>query len=154
MFTVAALGLGSVLLSSSSDGQGPDGERQTTAADTFSEEKLEKQVTSLLAQNRQEKGGSRTPRTFGTQSESGAAQPKVFKQPAVPGCVREGIGRNDVALATEKGTYKGREALLVVLPDVSDDTRVTAYIVEAACVDNPSSDAAAKVLLKHSYARS
>ncbi|WP_081236185.1 anti-sigma factor family protein [Streptomyces viridosporus] len=154
VFTVAALGLGSVVLSSWNDGTGPSEEPRTTAADTFSEGKLEKQVTDLLAQSQQEGGGSRTPDTFGTQSESGAARPKVLKQPAVPGCVREGIGSNDAALATEQGRYKGKEALLVVLPDASDDTRVTAYIVEATCVDNPSSGTAAKVLLKHSYLRS
>jgi hypothetical protein len=154
VFTVAALGIGSVLLSSMNDDQGSGDDRQTTATDTFAAGKLEKKVTELLAKSRQEDGGSRTPRTFGMESENGAARPKVLKQPAVPGCVREGIGRNDAALATEKGTYKGKEALLVVLPDVSDDTRVTAYIVEATCVDNPSSDTTAKVLLKHSYTRS
>ncbi|MEV6001317.1 hypothetical protein AB0M25_18985 [Streptomyces griseomycini] len=154
VFTVAALGLGSVLLSPWNDGKEPDGEQQTTAADTFSEEKLEKQVTDLLAHSQPEGTGSRTPHTFGMQSESGAASPKVLKQPAVPECVREGIGRNDAALATEQGTYGGKKALLVVLPDVSDDTRVTAYIVDATCVDTPSPDATAKVLLKHSYTRS
>ncbi|CAL9512581.1 hypothetical protein SUDANB176_03683 [Streptomyces sp. enrichment culture] len=154
VFTVAALGLGSVLLSPWSDGKGPDEDRRATAADTFSEGKLEKQVTDLLAQSQREGTGSRTPHTLEVESESGAADPRVFKQPTVPECVREGIGRNDAALATEQGTYEGKKALLVVLPDVSDDTRVTAYIVEATCVDTPSSDATAKVLLKHSYARS
>ncbi|CAL9505990.1 zf-HC2 domain-containing protein [Streptomyces sp. Tu 3180] len=153
VFTVAALGLGSVLLSPWGDGKEPDEEQRTTATDTFSEGKLEKQVTDLLAQS-QQKGGSRTPHPFGMESESGAARPRVLNQPAVPECVREGIGRNDAALATEQGTYKGKDALLVVLPDVSDDTRVTAYIVEATCVDNTSSDTTAKVLLKHSYTRS
>ncbi|MET7291751.1 hypothetical protein ABZS79_06280 [Streptomyces griseoloalbus] len=153
VFTVAALGLGSVVLSSLNDGTGPDEGRRSTASDTFSEGKLEKQVTDLLAQSPGAKGSS-SAHPFGMESESGAASPKVLKQPTVPECVREGIGRNDAALATEEGTYKGKEALLVVLPDVSDDTRVTAYIVEATCVDNPSSDVAAKILLKHSYTRS
>ncbi|GAA3500318.1 hypothetical protein GCM10019016_074240 [Streptomyces prasinosporus] len=154
VFTVAALGLGSVLLSPWSEGKGPDEEQRTTVADTFSEGRLEKQVTDLLARSQQEGGGSRTPHPFEMESESGAARPRVLNQPAVPECVRDGIDRNDAALATEQGTYKGRDALLVVLPDVSDDTRVTAYIVEATCVDDPSSDTPAKVLLKHSYTRS
>ncbi|MEV8594405.1 hypothetical protein [Streptomyces sp. NPDC052012] len=152
VFTVAALGLGSVVLSSTNGSNDPTEGRETTAADTFSDGKLEKQVSDLLAQSQGKGGGSRTP--FGLESEGSGASPRVLKEPAVPACVREGIGRNDAALATEKGTYEGKEALLVVLPDASDDTRVTAYIVEATCVDNPSSATKAKVLLKHSYTRS
>ncbi|GAA2294142.1 hypothetical protein GCM10010415_77720 [Streptomyces atrovirens] len=154
VFTVAALGLGSVVLSSMNDGTGQDEGSRTTASDTFSEGKLEKQVTDLLAQSQGKVKGPGTVHTLGSQPESDAANPRVLKEPAVPKCVSDGIGRNDAALATEKGVYKGKDALLVVLPDVSDDTRVTAYIVEAACVDNPSAAGTAKVLLKHSYTRS
>ncbi|MFI5567895.1 anti-sigma factor family protein [Streptomyces sp. NPDC051740] len=157
VFTVAALGLGSVVLSSLNDGTGQDEGTRTTASDTFSEGKLEKQVTDLLAQSQQGQGkvkGPGTVHTLGSQSESDAVNPRVLKEPAVPKCVSDGIGRNDAALATETGTYKGKDALLVVLPDPSDDTRVTAYIVEATCVDNPSAATTAKVLLKHSYTRS
>jgi hypothetical protein len=153
VFTVAALGLGSVVLSSLNDNTGSEEGPRASASDTFSEGKLEKQVTDLLAQGQGEAKGSSSAHPFGMESESGGASPKVLKQPSVPECVREGIGRNDAALATEQGRYQGKDALLVVLPDVSDDTRVTAYIVEATCVDNPS-DAAAEVLLKHSYSRS
>lgn len=153
VFTVAALGLGSVVLSSLNDDTGPDDGQRTTASDTFSEAKLERQVTDLLARSQQKGNGSGSPHTFGLESESGAANPRVLKAPSVPECVREGIGRNDAALATEQGTFRGEQALLVVLPDTSDDTRVTAYIVEATCVSNPSSSATAKVLLKHSYTR-
>ncbi|MFI1419818.1 anti-sigma factor family protein [Streptomyces sp. NPDC020731] len=154
VFTVAALGLGSVVLSSMNDGTGQDEGPRTTVSDTFSEGKLEKQVTDLLAQSQGKVQGSGTVHTLGSQSESDAANPRVLKEPSVPKCVSDGIGRNDAALATEKGTYKGKDAVLVVLPDVSDDTRVTAYIVEATCVDNPSAATTAKVLLKHSYTRS
>ncbi|GGX12244.1 hypothetical protein GCM10010297_37070 [Streptomyces malachitofuscus] len=153
VFTVAALGLGSVVLSSLNDDTGPDDGQRTTASDTFSEEKLERQVTDLLARSQQKGNGSSSPHTFGLESESGAANPRVLKAPSVPECVREGIGRNDAALATEQGIFRGEQALLVVLPDTSDDTRVTAYIVEATCVSNPSSSTTAKVLLKHSYTR-
>lgn len=154
VFTVAALGLGSVVLSSMNDGTGQDEGPRTTVSDTFSEGKLEKQVTDLLAQSQGEAQGSGTAHTLGSQPGSDPASPRVLKEPVVPECVSDGIGRNDAALATEKGTYKGKDAMLVVLPDVSDETRVTAYIVEATCVDNPSAATTAKVLLKHSYTRS
>ncbi|MFD3826051.1 anti-sigma factor family protein [Streptomyces sp. NPDC058625] len=151
VFTVAALGLGTVFLSSQNEDPG-DG-RQTAAADTFSERELEKRVSDLLAQGRMKTTSSNSPQTFGLESESGSAtSPRVLKS-AVPECIRKGIGRDDAALATEEGTYEGREVLLVVLPDASDDTRVTAYLVDTACVSRPSSASTAKVLLKHSYAR-
>ncbi|MFC1227048.1 hypothetical protein [Streptomyces sp. Sce081] len=150
-FTIAALGLGTVVLSSQNEDAGNG--RRTTATDTFSEGKLEKQVSDLLAQNRRKIDSSRSSQPFGLESTSGTtAGPRVLKA-TVPECVREGIGRDDAVLATEEGTYEGREALLVVLPDTSDDTRVTAYIVDATCVADPSSTSAAKVLLEHAYTR-
>ncbi|MEU6524596.1 anti-sigma factor [Streptomyces sp. NPDC046924] len=152
VFTVAALGLGTLFLTSQNDETGPGGVQQT-ASDTFSEGELEKQVSDLLAQNQRKGGSSRMPQTLEMESEAEAASPRVFQQPTVPACVREGIGRDDAALATEQGVYKGRTALLVVLPNPSDDTRVTAYIVDATCVGNPSSATTAKVLLKNSYTR-
>ncbi|MDT6986472.1 anti-sigma factor family protein [Streptomyces lusitanus] len=152
-FAVAALGLGSVVLSSLNGGGGPDEEqRTTTAADTFSEGKLQKQVTDLLARSPEQDKGARSPHTFG-MSDTSSANPRVLTKPAVPECVQEGIGRNDAALATEQGVYQGKTALLVVLPDASDATRVTAYIVDATCVGNASPSSTAKVLLEHSYAR-
>jgi anti-sigma factor RsiW len=152
----AAIGLGSVIVSSLT-GESPSGntaqEQQTAVADTFSEGRLQDQVTSLIAAGGTQ-NGARTPRSFGMESENGGetAENHVFKQPTVPECVRKGIGRDDAVIATEQGVYKGREALLVVLPDAANDTRVTAYIVEAACVDQPAVGKA-KILLKHSYAR-
>ncbi|MEU2910436.1 anti-sigma factor family protein [Streptomyces massasporeus] len=150
VFTVAALGLGSVLLSSLGDNKSDTaGERQTTAADTFSEGKLQEQVTGLLTENQTKQGGSRTP--FGAATAPGTNQPKVLKEVVVPGCVRDGIGRDDTALATEDGTYQGKKAMLVLLPDAADATRVTAYIVDATCVDHEAPSAAGKVLLKRTY---
>ncbi|MFF7488345.1 anti-sigma factor family protein [Streptomyces luteogriseus] len=152
VFTVAALGLGSVLLSSLGDNKPPHdtaGERQTTAADTFSEGKLREQVTGLLAENKTKGGGSRTP--FGAATAPGTNQPKLAKEVVVPGCVRDGIGRDDAALATEDGTYQGKKAMLVLLPDAADATRVTAYIVDATCVDHELPSAAGNVLLKRTY---
>ncbi|GHE31485.1 hypothetical protein AB0L12_12425 [Streptomyces cellulosae] len=153
-FAVAALGLGSVVLSSLNGGGGPDDEqRTTTAADTFSEGKLEEKVDNLLARSPEQNKGARSPHTFGTEPESSGAKPRVLTKPEVPQCVQEGIGRNDTALATEQGVYEGKAALLVVLPDASDATRVTAYIVDATCVENTSPSTTAKVLLEQSYAR-
>ncbi|MFI8888899.1 anti-sigma factor family protein [Streptomyces paradoxus] len=152
VFTVAALGLGSVLLSSLGDNKPPHdtaGERQTTAADTFSEGKLQKQVTDLLSENKTKGGGSRTP--FGAATAPGSDENRVLKTPVVPGCVRDGIGRDDAALATENGTYQGKKAMLVLLPDASDATRVAAYIVDATCVDQAAPAAAGKVLLERTY---
>ncbi|WP_367321991.1 hypothetical protein [Streptomyces sp. HUAS ZL42] len=153
-FTAAALGLGSVLLTSlmgGSSGPGAEG-GQTTAADTFSAAQLEKQVTDLLGEGRSPGGGSRTPHSLGVERGVGTEKPKVLKQPTVPACVQNGIGRNDAALATKEGRYKGTHALLVVLPDASDSTRVTAYIVDATCVEHPSTSKA-EVLLTDTYAR-
>ncbi|MEQ8145749.1 hypothetical protein [Streptomyces sp. OP7] len=153
VFAVAALGLGSVVLASMNDsGNSPEGQR-TTAADTFSKGKLERQVADLLARNSEQDKSARSPHTFGLPSDSGAANPRVLTKPAVPACIQDGIGRNDAALATEQGIYQGKDALLVVLPDASDATRVTAYIVEATCVRNASPSSTAQVLLEHSYTR-
>ncbi|CAM5257317.1 hypothetical protein SVIOM342S_00167 [Streptomyces violaceorubidus] len=152
----AAIGLGSVIVSSLT-GESPSGdtahEQQTALADTFSEGRLKDKVSTLIADGSPQ-NGSRTPRSFGMESENGGetTENHVFKQPTVPECIRKGIGRDDAVIATEPGVYQGKEALLVVLPDAAHDTRVTAYIVELACVDQPAVGKA-KILLKHSYAR-
>ncbi len=157
VFTVAALGLGSVLVSTLNDGKpsGPTAQgRQTATADTFSESTLERQVSGLLAKRQDSEDGSRGHSSMGMEGGPSIASPKIFKQPTVPDCVRKGIGRNDAsALATEKGTYKGTDALLVVMPDTTDGTRVTAYIVDATCVTQAPSTPA-KVLFTHSYPQS
>lgn len=153
----AAIGLGSVVVVSLT-GESPSdhtaSEQQTALADTFSEGRLKDKVTHLIADGGAQ-NGSRTPRSFGMESENGGetAENHVFKQPTVPACIQQGIGRDDAPIATEPGVYQGKEALLVVLPDATQDTRVTAYIVESACVDQPAVGKA-KILLKHSYPRS
>ncbi|NHI08504.1 hypothetical protein STPH2_3869 [Streptomyces sp. KO7888] len=153
----AAIGLGSVIVSSLTGGSQSEDTaqgQQTALADTFSEGHLKEKVTGLVADGSAQ-NGSRTPRSFGMESENGGetAENHVFKQPTVPECVRKGIGRDDAAIATEQGVYKGKEALLVVMPDAANDTRVTAYIVESTCVNQPAIGKA-MILLKHSYARS
>lgn len=146
----AALGLGTVLVTSLTGGGSGTAKAPQTTADTFAQGTLQRQVTDLLAQN-SESGGSRAPRSLGIESDTGG--PKVYRQLTVPECVQKGIGRKDAALATEEGTYQGTDALLVVLPETGNSGRVTAYIVDATCVKDPSSADTAKVLLKNSYPR-
>jgi hypothetical protein len=155
VFTVAALGLGSVLLSSLGDGQPArdtaEG-RQTAPADTFSEGKLRSQVSDLLSENKSEtEGGGDSRSPFGAATAPGTNHPRVLKGVVVPGCVRDGIGREDNALAVENGRYQGKKAMLVLLPDAADATRVTAYIVDATCVDQQGSASKGTVLLERSY---
>ncbi|MDX3241531.1 hypothetical protein [Streptomyces sp. ME18-1-4] len=149
VFTAAALGLGSVLVSSLT-GSGPGSSaHQSTGPDTFSASKLESQVTDLLAKA----GGSRASEGMKAEGQSGSPQNRTFLQPpAVPPCVQQGIGRSDEALAVEDGRYQGTDALLVVLSDTSDSTRVRVYIMDKTCVKHPSSSPA-KVLLTNSYTR-
>ncbi|MFJ9905346.1 anti-sigma factor family protein [Streptomyces sp. NPDC101152] len=156
VFAVAALGLGTVLVATLGDGKPSRPEASgphTTTADTFSETKLGRQVSDLLAKEQNSGQGSSAPQSsVGVQGNPGIMSPKIDRTPSVPPCILNGIGRNDSALATKEGTYKGTHALLVVLPDLSDSTKVNAYIVDATCVTHPSS-ATAKVLLTRSYTR-
>jgi hypothetical protein len=155
VFTVAALGFGSVLLSSLDDGK-PSGTahgQTTTSADTFSASGLEKQVSDLLTQ-KSASGGSRAPHTsMGAADIPGSGDHRTLVTPQVPQCIQNGIHTSDAPLATEDGVYKGTDALLVVLRDPSDSTRITAYIVDASCVKNAPTGTA-EVLLKRTYARS
>jgi hypothetical protein len=144
VFTVAALGLGSALLSSFNDGKPSE---QTAQVGTFSGEKVETEVSELLAQSSGD--SSRTPFGAATVPENKIKNKAV---PQVPGCVLAGIGRDDDALAAKKGTYDGGPAYLVVMPDEKDTSRVDAYVVDSTCEKNSS--ASATVLLTHSYARS
>jgi hypothetical protein len=155
-FTAAALGLGSVLLTSlmGGGGAGPSADGGQTAGDTFSAAKLENQVADLLAKSESPTGGSHKPeRSLGVEGGPDTKSPQILREITVPECVRKGIGRDDAALAAEEGIYKGKDALLVVLPDAANDSRVTAYVMDATCVKQASSTTA-KVLLKDSYARS
>ncbi|GGS87719.1 anti-sigma factor family protein [Streptomyces chromofuscus] len=153
VLSVGALGLASLLVSSMDDNRGTTAqERQSAAADTFSSGKLEEKVADLLTQSDKSGGTSRTPRDPGAESVPGSDGPRILTRPTVPvpECVRKGIGRDDDALATESGTYQGTSALLVVMPDTSAPSRVTAYVVDSTCVKEAPS-ASAEVLLEHTY---
>ncbi|MFF4730962.1 anti-sigma factor family protein [Streptomyces mirabilis] len=161
VFTAAALGLGTILVQSLGDGSGksPQTVTQQGAKDTFSEGKLKTQVADLLAKNRSASTPSASPkRPWGVQSNdagNGSAGVDTLITPTVqvPACIQKGTGSTATILAAQQGTYKGTTVYLVVVPDSSDSTKVTAYIVEASCVKQASASPG-KLLLTHSYARS
>ncbi|MER7692248.1 hypothetical protein [Streptomyces sp. NPDC097610] len=161
VFTAAALGLGTILVQSLGDGSGksPQTVTQQGAKDTFSEGKLKTQVADLLAKNKSARTPSASPkRPWGVQSNeagNGSAGVDTLITPTVqvPDCIQKGTGSTATILAAQQGTYKGTTVYLVVVPDASDGTKVTAYIVEAACVKQASASPG-KLLLTHSYARS
>ncbi|MHC5906179.1 anti-sigma factor family protein [Streptomyces sp. S6] len=147
VFTAAALGLGSVLVSSLMN----DGDNGTTntAADTFSKSSLPDEVAKLFPDKH------RTAPSFTPKGEVGiqgnGESPKVLQAVNVPACVQQGTARTDDALATKPGVYKGKDVLLVVFPDTSDAGRVDAYLVDTDCVKDPA--AQADVLFKATYTR-
>ncbi|MFF4822077.1 anti-sigma factor family protein [Streptomyces sp. NPDC001312] len=155
---LAALGVTTVVLTSLHDDKRSDTaahDRPSASADTFSAGTLKSEVADLLAQEQRPRRDTHTPHDFGVESAAGTDKPKLLKSqpPTVPSCVRQGINDSGTPLAARAGTYDGKEAYLVVLPDASgESTRVTAYLVDATCVRHP--DVTAKVLLSHSYARS
>jgi len=159
-FTAAALGLGALLLQTMGDDT-PGKPTETSARQpgskvTFSEEKLGTQVGDLLSKGKNPRSGTDKPygiKSHDTGTESNGADTLTTPTVRVPGCIQEGINSSAAVLAAEEGTYKGTSVYLLVLPDESDGTRVTAYIVDAACTKQPSVGSG-KVLLTRSYARS
>ncbi|MDF3300931.1 anti-sigma factor family protein [Streptomyces tropicalis] len=155
--SIAALGIASVVLATLNHGSGPDTTahgKSTAPADTFAAGTLQGQVTDLLHKAKDGQNGSHAPHSFGVETGPGTGSPRILKsQPtvAVPACVQQGIHRDDSALAAQKGSYSGKDAYLVVLPDTSGGDRVTAYVVDATCVRHPASRAT--VLLTRSYPR-
>ncbi|GAA2315727.1 hypothetical protein OKJ48_37775 [Streptomyces kunmingensis] len=154
VLTAAALGVGVLLL------QGGGGETPTAgesgSADTFAEGSLDAKVSELLGT-----GGNTSPPpstdkpSFGTQ-ESGPKTPQTMPMPkraaTVPACVQLGTHRNEDPLAAEKGRYEGKNVYLVVLPHKTDPAhRVTAFIVDSACVKRAS--ATGELLYTHDYVR-
>jgi hypothetical protein len=162
VFTAAALGLGSLLmqtLGGDSAGTKDAASGHTDSAHAFSEDKLKGQVTALLAKkpSTEPESGSAEP-SFGVRSSP--ESPKDKNAPmreeaaaSVPKCIQLGLG-DRTPLAAEEGTYKGKDAYLVVASHDSDSTKVSAYVIDATCVDKPSTATlAGKVLLTNSYAR-
>ncbi|MER7197951.1 hypothetical protein CG723_33145 [Streptomyces sp. CB01635] len=161
VFTAASIGLGVLLLQNG--GSTPTGApesgtpRQASSALSFSEGKLENQVQSLLTEKSSAPSDSSTSKPSLDIEQSGPKTPRTNspmrgKTIVVPDCIQRGTGRETPALAIERGDYKGTTAYLVVLPHQSDPAQVSAYVIDATCVKQPSS-APGKLLLTHSYAR-
>ncbi|SEE00520.1 hypothetical protein SAMN05216489_05188 [Streptomyces sp. 3213] len=158
VFTAAVLGAGSLFLQSLGDHKTSDAAHgnPTSATDTFSKGKLESEVSDLLstrtATSRGTTGGGH-PYKAETAPGNGESSTKTLIQPSdpIPSCIRQGINRgNEDVLGAKQGTYDGTAVYLVVLPDASDSSRVTAYIVDSACTSGQTS-APGKVLLTESY---
>lgn len=159
VFTAAALGLGTLLIQPWSDDSKDSPSSASTDADsTFARSKLEGRVTKLLASERdggREAGSSRP--SYGVKSSPGEEPSKgsTMREDyvTVPPCIERGLGGR-TPLAADKGTYEGQAAYLVVVPHDSDGAKVSAYVVDAACVSaSAAPDATGKVLLTESYAR-
>ncbi|GHH10393.1 anti-sigma factor family protein [Streptomyces rubradiris] len=159
VLTAAVLGAGSLLvtaLSGTSDHSSAHG-TPTASSGVFSGDSVANQVHSLLtAEKTLPHGGDRPrqrpddePRSFGSTDG-----PHTLIQTAVPvpDCVRQALRQSSDVLAAKTGTYAGRSAYLVVVADARDSARVTAYVVEASCVQHQP-PSAGKVLLKQSLAR-
>ncbi|WP_327344741.1 hypothetical protein [Streptomyces europaeiscabiei] len=148
-FAIAALGFGAVLVQSLGDGDGPTSKDPAAAPAAFSGVRLEKRVEALLDDAETQSSPEKDP--FGTAASPDKSRNTVFRAD-VPVCIAKGIGDVTGAIASETGTYRGADAYLVLLPDRSDDSRVTAYVVDASCLDK-ASEPAGDILVKQSYAR-
>lgn len=161
VLAAAALGLGGLLLQGLNDDPGTTSAKENSSQAAFSKEKLQKQVADLLSKHVSAEsadggdGGSKRP--WGASSEDGSPStksPRTLVQPTVkiPDCVQQGIDSGTAPLAAKEGTYKGRHAYLVVLPNASDTNKVSAYVVDATCEKQPSASPG-KVLLTETYAK-
>ncbi|MEU6771626.1 zf-HC2 domain-containing protein [Streptomyces sp. NPDC046759] len=161
VLTAAILGAGSLVLQSlgdhSSDTAAPG--KQTASIGPFSGASVQSQVKDLLTtKNKPQRGsGSEQPRS-GLQSEQQTSQAPqgantlIQTSVAVPDCIRAALHQGDDVLGAKRGTYDGKSAYLVVVPDGNDGTHVTVYIVDTACMGQQSGSAG-RVLLKHSFTR-
>ncbi|MFD5202669.1 anti-sigma factor family protein [Streptomyces sp. NPDC058375] len=133
-----------------------------SSAPAYADGTLEAQVHDLLGDEASQKspGVKKVPPEADTKSSSEALTPEAepsrspMKAPvvAVPPCVQKATGRTTPALALDEGTYRGRDAYLVVLPHASDSSRVQAYVVASSCVDT-APESSGQLLLTRSYNR-
>ncbi|MFF3917885.1 hypothetical protein ACFYZB_31170 [Streptomyces sp. NPDC001852] len=158
VLTAAVLGVGSLVLQSFGDHSSDTTAhgKPTPSVGPFSGTSVESQVKDLLTTKKYPQQGQQ-PRS-GHQSEQNTPQSTesantlLQTDVAVPDCVRATLHRGDNVLGAKTGTYDGKSAYLVVVPDATDSARVTVYIVDAACIrQQPGS--AGTVLLKHSFPR-
>lgn len=158
VLTAAVLGAGSFFfLSLGSHDKGPATAqgKPTNSAVGLTKNTLQAEVDGLLGKKATLRSSKRPEAGIqgdSTPSGSSAAPYSPFIQPlpSVPACVREGIGQSGDLLAAKEETYEGKRVYLVVLPDASDSSRVTAFVVAADCSGSASPG---KVLLTESLAR-
>ncbi|MCX2967964.1 MULTISPECIES: anti-sigma factor family protein [Streptomyces] len=130
-------------LFSSSDPNGPTEAARPHASGTA---ELESRVHELLADSPAaapgRPGGDRTAsgEAEGQQAPNApfTAETAPTENATVPPCVQQGTGRTESPLAATKDTYEGTVSYLVLLPHPGDETRVDAYMVDAACATGAS----------------
>ncbi|MEU9474308.1 hypothetical protein [Streptomyces sp. NPDC048191] len=133
--------------------------KPSQSSSAFSGVSVQNQVRDLLASNKDTKHGDTglRPRSGAdsgqdTPGATESANTLIQTEIPVPDCVRRAIPRSDHALASKVGTYAGKSAYLVVVPDTRDSAQVTAYVVDASCMRQPPT-ASGTVLFKESYPR-
>ncbi|MEU9413900.1 hypothetical protein [Streptomyces sp. NPDC048272] len=158
----AACALG-ILLVNGLDGSRPqstagrsDAATSTGRSDegTFTAQGLQDSVRQLLASKKEDPGvqGEKN-NTYGMENAPPSREaPSDRRAVPVPPCVQASIGRPDTPIATERGTYRGTDVYLVVLPHAGDPARADAYLVDAGCGDG-AAVAPAKPLLTRTYPR-
>ncbi|MFF5857521.1 hypothetical protein ACFY8B_18095 [Streptomyces sp. NPDC012751] len=154
VLTAAVLGAGGLLVASFGDNPGHPAAHgtSTASAGAFSGDSVQNQVRALLIA----KKGLPRQRSDGRANPPGTTErPNTLVQTAVPvpDCVRAALHQNADVLAAKTGAYAGTAAYLVVVADARDSERVTAYVVDTACVQQQTG-AAGRVLLKQSMALS
>ncbi|AYN40440.1 hypothetical protein D9753_17730 [Streptomyces dangxiongensis] len=159
VLTAAVLGGGGLVVTSLGDHTGHTTAHgtPTPSATAFSGDSVQHQVRGLLAAQRGLPHGSEQPRL---NTEGGSETPGVTPGPntlmqtavPVPDCVRLALSRGADVLGAKTGTYAGKAAYLVVVADARESKRVTAYVIDEACVRQQSAPAG-EVLLKQSVAR-
>jgi hypothetical protein len=162
VLTAAVLGAGSLVIQSLTGGTSSSTAHSTPSPSmsAFSGASVQNQVHDLLASSRKapQRGYESQHQQSGVTGEQStpksteSANTLLQTEIPVPDCVRRAVPRSDQALAAKTGTYGGKSAYLVVLPDPHDSTRVTAYIVDAACISRQPGTAGT-LLLQHSFAR-
>ncbi|WP_225824232.1 anti-sigma factor family protein [Streptomyces naphthomycinicus] len=160
VLTAAVLGAGGLIVTSlgdNTDHTTAHGTQTTSAAGSFSGDSVQNQVHVLLTNKKVLPQGSEKPRmgTDGGSNSPGSTEgPSTLLQTAVPvpDCVRQALGQSADVLGAKTGTYAGKAAYLVVVADPQDSKRVTAYVVDAACVHRQTASAG-QVLLKQSVSR-
>ncbi|MGW1001231.1 anti-sigma factor family protein [Streptomyces sp. NPDC002520] len=159
VLTAAVIGAGSLLLQSLGTGSSDTTAHSTRspAAAAFSGASVQSQVKDLLSPKQALPRASKRPQ-HGTETQQNVpgatetANTLIQSQVPVPDCVRQAVGSGGDVLGARTGTYAGKEAYLVVMPDSDDHARVTAYVIDASCMARQTVSPGT-VLLKQSLAR-